>query len=193
MHAIATRLQHLLDHGRRLAGRELKTLVAEDPARAVRMALRVDGLYANFARQHVDAEALDALLSVARASGMGEAIHALLHGASVNRSEGRPALHSALRTVFDSPVASKAAADAAATRRRMQDMAHGANRKRACMVQRCNNNGATLQQHPRTGIDHIQSRSEKKRTRHGGRAAVGCCAAPCCAGLCEASCPVPCG
>ena len=123
MHAIATRLQHLLDHGRRLAGRELKTLVAEDPARAVRMALRVDGLYANFARQHVDAEALDALLSVARASGMGEAIHALLHGASVNRSEGRPALHSALRTVFDSPVASKAAADAAATRRRMQDMA----------------------------------------------------------------------
>ena len=68
------------------------------------MALKVDGLYANFARQHVDAEALDALLAVARASGMGAAIRELLHGASVNRSEGRPALHSALRTAFEAPV-----------------------------------------------------------------------------------------
>ena len=101
MHSIAARLAHLKSHGARLAGHSLKQLIAREPDRAARMALKVDGLYANFARQHVDAEALDALLAVARASGMGAAIRELLHGASVNRSEGRPALHSALRTAFE--------------------------------------------------------------------------------------------
>lgn len=123
MESTASRLQHLQSHGARLAGRELKQLLAADPGRAVRMALRVDGLYASFARQHVDDEALEALFAVARASGMGEAIRALLHGEEVNRSERRPALHSALRTVFEAPVASQAAAEAAATRARMRALA----------------------------------------------------------------------
>lgn len=123
MHSIAARLAHLKSHGARLAGRELKSIIASDAGRAERMALRVEGIYANFARQHVDTEALNALLAVAKASGMGAAIRALLEGESVNRSEGRPALHSALRSAFDAPMASKAAALASAARTRMAELA----------------------------------------------------------------------
>ncbi len=123
MHPVASRLKHLESHGARLVGQSLQQLMSVDAGRSTHMALRVDGLYANFARQHVDAEALAALLSVAQASGMGAAIRDLLHGESVNRSEGRPALHSALRTVFDAPLASKAATEAASARRLMAEMA----------------------------------------------------------------------
>jgi len=123
MHPIAARLAHLKAHGTRLAGCSIRSLVESEPDRATRMALKVDGLYASFARQHIDAEALAALLAVAQASGMAEAIRALLQGDSVNRSEGRPALHSALRTAFDAPLAAKAAAEAAAARARMAALA----------------------------------------------------------------------
>jgi glucose-6-phosphate isomerase len=123
MQSLAQRLEHLKSHGARLAGSELRQLISTDAGRSERMALRVDGLFVSFARQHVDAEAVQALLSVAQASGMAAAIPSLLHGAQVNRSEGRPALHSALRTVFDSPVASAAAAEAKVARDRMASMA----------------------------------------------------------------------
>lgn len=122
MQSLAQRLEHLKSHSARLAGSGLRQLIAADAGRAERMSLRVDGLFVSFARQHVDAEAVQALLSVAQASGMAAAIPSLLNGARVNRSEGRPALHSALRTVFDSPVASAAAAEAKAARDRMAAM-----------------------------------------------------------------------
>lgn len=124
MDSMAARLAHLKSHGTRLAGHSIQSLVALEPDRATRMALRVDGLYASFARQHVDAAALQALLDMAQASGMASAIRDLLHGESINRSEGRPALHTALRTAFDAPVASKAAAEAAAARARMAELAN---------------------------------------------------------------------
>jgi len=114
MRTAAARLAHLKSHGTRLAGRELKTLLVEDPARAQRMALRVDGLYANFARQRVDAEAFAALLAMAEDADTTRAFRALLEGEAVNRSEGRPALHTALRTALDAPVAAQAAADVVA-------------------------------------------------------------------------------
>ena len=123
MDSIVARLAHLKPHGARLAGHSIKSLIALEPDRATRMALRVDGLYASFARQHVDAAALQALFDMAAASGMATAIRALLHGEPVNRSEGRPALHSALRTAFEAPRAAQAATEAAAARVRMAELA----------------------------------------------------------------------
>ena len=124
MQTVAARLAHLKSHGARLAGRDLKSLLASDAGRAGRMALRVGGLYANFARQHVDAEAFGALLAIAEDAGMADAVRALLEGESVNRSERRPALHSALRTIVDAPIAARAAAEAGAARTRMTELAH---------------------------------------------------------------------
>ena len=90
-------LHGLSAHAGRLTEERLARLVAADPARARDLSLRVGPLYANFARQKVDREAWAALLALAVARGFPAALQALFDGATVNRSEGRAALHSALR------------------------------------------------------------------------------------------------
>lgn len=90
-------LHGLSPHAGRLIDQRLSSLVAADPARARDWALRVGPIYANFARQKVDREAWAALRSLADARGFPAALRALFDGETVNRSEGRAALHSALR------------------------------------------------------------------------------------------------
>jgi len=164
MHPIAARLAPLKSHGARLAGHSLKSLIAAEPDRAARMALQVDGLYASFARQHVDAAALDALFALARESDMSAAIRALLQGDSVNRSEARPALHSALRTVVDAPVASKAAAAAAAARQRMADMAKALRASGVTDVINVGIGGSDLG--PRLALDALKDFGDGRFTIH---------------------------
>ena len=82
---------------RRLASTTITDLIREDPARASDFALRCGGLYANFARQRYDRAALDALFAIAERADLPGAMRRLLDGAIVNPTEGRAALHSALR------------------------------------------------------------------------------------------------
>jgi len=84
-------------HAQRLAGTSLAGLIQADPARARDLALRVGPLYANFARQRYDRAALDALFAIAERAGLAGAMRRLLDGAIVNPTEGRAALHGALR------------------------------------------------------------------------------------------------
>jgi glucose-6-phosphate isomerase len=154
MRTTAARLAHLKSHGARLAGRDLKSLLAADTGRAQRLSLRVDGLYANFARQRVDAEAFGALLAVAEDAGMAAAVRALLEGESVNRSEGRPALHSALRTALEAPVAAKAAAEARAARERMGELANALRASEVTDIINVGIGGSDLG--PRLALDALQ-------------------------------------
>ncbi|MCZ8317630.1 MAG: glucose-6-phosphate isomerase [Lysobacteraceae bacterium] len=123
MPVAASRLEPLKSHGARLAGLAIADLIAADTDRARRMSIRVGGLYANFARQHVDADAVAALAALASASGLPGAFRGLLEGEAVNRSEGRAALHSALRTALAAPAAAMAADEARAARLRMAALA----------------------------------------------------------------------
>ena len=59
--------------------------------------LGTHGLLMDFSRQRVDDEIIDALIALADESGLEAAIDDLFEGAIVNESEGRPALHTALR------------------------------------------------------------------------------------------------
>lgn len=88
----------LRPHGVRLNDVTVASLVAADPARPRDFALRVGPLYANFARQHVDRAALEALFGLAEAADLGGAIRRLFEGEQVNVTEGRAALHTALRS-----------------------------------------------------------------------------------------------
>lgn len=81
----------------RLASSTLVNLIANDPARAQEFALRCGPLYANFARQRYDRTALDALFDLAKRADLAGAMQQLLGGETVNGTEGRAALHSALR------------------------------------------------------------------------------------------------
>jgi len=113
----------LRTHATRLAITPVSTLVRDDAARAQSFALRVGPLYANFARQRYDAPALDALYTLAQESGFAGAMRELLDGETVNATEGRAALHTALRgDTSSSPIARECAALAGEARRRMAAM-----------------------------------------------------------------------
>lgn len=108
-------------HAARLTEVPLRALVADDPARATGFALRVGPLYANFARQRYDRAALDALFDLAEAAQFTERLQALFDGKHVNTTEGRAALHTALRSdLSQAPVAVAAHAEAIEALERME-------------------------------------------------------------------------
>lgn len=93
----ATALDDLRTHATRLSDTSLPQLIADDPARARDFSLHAGPLYASFARQRIDRDALDALFALADAADIPAAIRALFDGVPVNSTEGRAALHTALR------------------------------------------------------------------------------------------------
>jgi glucose-6-phosphate isomerase len=112
--------QALCAQAARLVDVPVSGLIAADPARARDYALRVGPVYANFARQRLDAAALDTLFALADAAGVEAAIAAMFDGEQVNRAEGRAALHTALRGDLGAGEAALAArAQALAARARM--------------------------------------------------------------------------
>lgn len=107
----------------RLCESHLRDLIAADPARARDFSVRVGALYGNFSRQRYDREARAALLELARDADMPFAVRSLFDGAVVNRSEGRAALHTALRSGLGEGAAARSASEqAAAVRRHMSTM-----------------------------------------------------------------------
>jgi len=107
-------------HAERLAKTPLRELIAADPARADGFALRVGPLYASFARQRLDRAALDALFDLARERDFAGALRRLFDGEPVNATEGRAALHTALRSDLSTAVAAREAhSESAAARERM--------------------------------------------------------------------------
>ena len=107
-------------HAQRLAGTPLRELIVGDPARAEDFALRVGPLYASFARQGFDRTALAALFAMAHERDFAGALRRLFDGEPVNATEGRAALHTALRSdLSTAAVAREAHAEAAQARQRM--------------------------------------------------------------------------
>lgn len=86
-------------HARRFASLHLRDLLRDDPGRARTLSLQAGPIHADFSRQRLDAEVLGALSDWAVASGFESARSALFSGAPVNVTEGRAALHTALRGV----------------------------------------------------------------------------------------------
>lgn len=110
----------LQSHAQRLDSTSIASLLHDDPARAQSLSLRVGPLYASFARQRYDAPALDALFALADAADFPGAMRRLLDGGTVNATEGRAALHTALRgDASDAQVARECAALAVQARTRM--------------------------------------------------------------------------
>ncbi|WP_084191459.1 glucose-6-phosphate isomerase [Algiphilus aromaticivorans] len=80
-----------------LAPQSLVELFANDPQRAERYRIEAAGMHYSYAKQRVDDGALDALLGFARRCDLEGRIAALFAGEMVNPTEGRAALHMALR------------------------------------------------------------------------------------------------
>jgi glucose-6-phosphate isomerase len=96
--AAAARITALRGAAQRFATLHLRDLLA-DPARPDALSLDAAGVHADFARQRLDAPTLRALEALADDAGFDAARDALFAGRTVNPTEGRPALHTALRGV----------------------------------------------------------------------------------------------
>jgi glucose-6-phosphate isomerase len=88
----------LTSHHQDIAGTSLRELFAADPTRGERLAAEGAGLYLDYSKNLVTDDTVMALIALAEQCGLAERTKAMFAGEHVNVSEGRPALHTALRT-----------------------------------------------------------------------------------------------
>lgn len=89
---------HVLeDHAARLKAQPLKGLFELDSARFARLSRSGCGLLVDFSKQRLDAAALADLVALACSSGVEDGIRRLFAAEPMNFTEGRAALHMALR------------------------------------------------------------------------------------------------
>jgi glucose-6-phosphate isomerase len=75
----------------------LRDLFDSDPTRGERLTAEAAGIYLDYSKQRVTDDTLQLLRKLATERGLSEKVHAMFRGRPVNVSEGRPALHVALR------------------------------------------------------------------------------------------------
>ena len=94
----------LEQHAERTRAHHLRDWFAQDPGRAERMSLEVDGLFLDYSKNRVDEAIMASLVNLANAAGVPAAAQAMLGGEKINVTEGRAVLHTALRNRSGQPV-----------------------------------------------------------------------------------------
>ncbi len=89
--------QSLAAHRRELEPVTIQALFDGDARRFEHFSARAAGLHLDFSKNRLTRQTLLLLAALARARGLESAIARLFSGAEVNGTEGRPALHTALR------------------------------------------------------------------------------------------------
>jgi len=84
----------------------LQSLFAIDPQRFADFSLEAADLFLDFSKNLVDRRTLELLVALARETRVPESIGAMFAGDAINATEGRPALHVALRAGESEPIAS---------------------------------------------------------------------------------------
>lgn len=110
--------QALRTHRERLAAARVADLFDADPGRFDTLSLTACGLLTDFSRQRIDRSALDALIELTRQARLPEGVDALFRGERLNHTEGRAAMHMALRGGCPPPAADAAQLQDTATRMR---------------------------------------------------------------------------
>jgi glucose-6-phosphate isomerase len=91
-------------HRAALDGCHLRDMFAADPQRAERFCVEAAGLHLDYSKNRIREETLGLLLDLARAVGLGQRIEGLFRGEARNATEGRAALHVALRAPRDAVI-----------------------------------------------------------------------------------------
>jgi glucose-6-phosphate isomerase len=114
-------------HRARVARMPLRALFDAEPERFARFSLAYDGIFLDCSKNRIDGKIVAALLDLARAADVAGWRKRLFDGDAVNTTEGRAALHTALR---DPSSRSKAATAARATLAKVRAFAEDARRGR---------------------------------------------------------------
>lgn len=96
--------QQLQQHHRNIGTQHMRDWFAADATRFERFHVSAAGLHLDYSKNRITPETLQLLLQLARERGLPDKINAMFCGEAVNRSEQRPALHTALRNFSDRPV-----------------------------------------------------------------------------------------
>lgn len=81
----------------KLKGKSIRSLFKEDSQRVERFSAELNGLYIDHSKQHLDQEALSALIDLAKEASVTDALNAQFSGEKINVTEQRAVLHMALR------------------------------------------------------------------------------------------------
>ena len=95
--------QALARHRRDTAGISIRDRFAAEPDRFARMHGQIHGLLADYSKNRIGEDTLSLLVSLAETARLPQKMQAVRRGEPVNASEGRPALHAALRLPPDAP------------------------------------------------------------------------------------------
>jgi len=76
---------------------DLRSAFQADPGRSDRFTFEAGDLVVDLSKHLIDAEVIDALMSLADAVGLADRIEAMFTGEHINTTEDRPVLHTALR------------------------------------------------------------------------------------------------
>ena len=90
--------QALQQHRAEMAGFSMRDAFAADARRFQRFSLDSCGLLLDYSKNLIDERSLELLIQLAEQAGLQQSIAALYNGEHVNASEGRAALHTALRS-----------------------------------------------------------------------------------------------
>ena len=120
----------LAAHRDNLAGTHLRELVG-DADRIGLLTLEVADLRLDLSRQPLTATTVDLLVDLATEREVGRFVERMLSGEPVNSTEGRPALHTALRAPRDTTIEVDGADVVAAVHENLERMAHLARRIRS--------------------------------------------------------------
>ncbi|HET7524600.1 MAG TPA: glucose-6-phosphate isomerase [Burkholderiaceae bacterium] len=89
--------QALRAHHATIGATTLRELFASDPHRGDRLTLEAAGLYLDYSKNRITDETLALLIALADECGLPEHTAAMFRGEAINTTEGRAALHVALR------------------------------------------------------------------------------------------------
>ncbi len=84
-------------HCATIRDRHLRQIFAEDPGRGERLCLEAAGIYLDYSKNRISDETLRLLVRLAEECGLSGRIAAMFRGERINVTEGRAALHTALR------------------------------------------------------------------------------------------------
>ena len=87
----------LEEHYHRIGKMHLRQIFAADPARGTRLTAEAAGLYLDYSKHRITDETLRLLLQLAEERGLADRTEAMFSGEKINVTEGRAALHVALR------------------------------------------------------------------------------------------------
>lgn len=93
--------QALADHAKAMQNVHMRDLFEQDPERYPRYSAEAASLHLDYSKNRITDETLRKLFDLARSCDLPEKIDAMFRGEMINVTEGRPALHVALRNLSD--------------------------------------------------------------------------------------------